>query len=98
MVIIVAEHTVLEGKLEVAEKRVAANTAAVRRQPGFVFRYTTIDRDDPLKITTLTAMDDIRSWEAWLAMRPSIIGSAFPGERPYSIRSNIYEVTEHVAP
>ena len=84
MVILIVNHYIKPGLVETAARRLDANGDRMREMPGFRFRYRMVAKDNPLKLTTVTAWESEEAYEAWLkARRGGDPGPAFAGESPY---------------
>ena len=94
MIVVIVDHYVKPGLMEAAERRVNANGALAADAPGFRFRYTLIERDNPLKLTAVTGWDSEETYAAHVEARQAHQqGPAFSGERPYErVVNEVFQV------
>lgn len=84
MVVVLVHHYCKPGTLEQAIRRLDANGERMATFPGFLFRQRLSCEEQPLRLSTVTAWDEAKDYEHWLAVRRSgDPGPAFAGESPY---------------
>jgi heme-degrading monooxygenase HmoA len=90
MFLVLVHHHCKPDKVEAAIARIDSNGDQMAKITGFLFRYRTTAKHDPLQISTVTGWANEASYDDWLNTKATLPAE---GESPYlSARSERHTV------